>query len=141
MKNLIFPFLASITWGLAYAIDQKILEKISPVGFMLISYIVSLVVVVPLYFLYDEKIDPKLFQDTHFIFILLTSILLSLLAAFFIIYGIKNLGASTASMIEISYPFFVVIFSFLLYKTTPNYLFVVGSVFMFIGLAFVAKSL
>ncbi len=65
--------------------------------------------------------------------------ILALIANFFILSSIKNLGASLASVIEISYPFFVAFFTFLFFGGSVNVWFWVGSAFVFIGSVIIMK--
>ncbi|MBU0721939.1 DMT family transporter [Patescibacteria group bacterium] len=67
------------------------------------------------------------------------SIILGTLANFFIFSGIKRLDASTASIVEISYPFFIVLFSYVLFRSTPNIYFFIGGILVFIGSVIIIK--
>ena len=58
----------------------------------------------------------------------ITSIVLAAVANFLIFSGIKMVGASSASIIEIMYPFFVVLFSFIFFRTTPSTYFIIGAI-------------
>ncbi len=53
--------------------------------------------------------------------------------------GIKNLNASIVSMIEIVYPFFVVLFSYFIFRSTPNVYFFVGGFLVFVGSMIIIK--
>jgi drug/metabolite transporter (DMT)-like permease len=61
------------------------------------------------------------------------SVVLNVLASFLIIVSIKELNASTASIIEISYPFFVIIFSYFLFKQSLTPVFLLGALLIFAG--------
>lgn len=67
------------------------------------------------------------------------SIVLAVLANFFIYSAIKILDASTASIFEIAYPFFVVLFTALLYRSVPNLYFLLGAVLIFLGFFVIIK--
>ncbi len=127
-----YAILAAITWGLAYTIDQKILQHTSPLMLLLINALITVVVTLPLVMLNgDLKSGLYLKQDAGYL--ILVSQLLALFAGFFILSGIKALGASLASLFEISYPLFVIIFSFLVFGGRFNIFFWFGAVLMLIG--------
>lgn len=60
-------------------------------------------------------------------------ILLGTLANFFIFSSIQRLGAPTASIFEIAYPFFVAIFTLALFGGDLNLFFWIGGLLMFLG--------
>lgn len=71
--------------------------------------------------------------------LIITSIILAIIANFLIFSGIKILDASTASIIEIAYPFFVVLFSYIFFKSHPNIYFFIGGILIFAGSIIIMK--
>lgn len=141
--GFIFAALASIAWGLAYTLDQKILEKLPPIVLISLSYLVCFILTIPFLF-YENKnfSDFSYFSsiDKKMIITFLISVLLTFSANYFILAGIKELNASTASIVEITYPVFVIIFSFIIFRTVPNYLFLIGTVIVLFGISMIIKS-
>lgn len=124
---------AAVTWGLVYAIDQKILSGIAPISLLFINSILAAIIMLPFILFGNSGIKETLFSaKTNWLLIVL-SIALATLANFLIFSGIKNMNASTASMIEIAYPFFVVLFSYILFRSTPNIYFFLGGSFNLCG--------
>ncbi len=111
---------ASICWGLGYTLSEKIVGAgISPSYLLLIVVIVEL----PAYFLwsiYDGTFksstsiflnNPEVMKNIAITFIVFTIGNLCIFSAI----GLKN--ATHASLIEITYPIFTILFTLLLFKT------------------------
>lgn len=141
MKNIgfVYAILAAVTWGLVYAIDQKILDRVSPVSYLLVGYILSLIMILP-FALFDlDGVKTLLSSGRNNLLLIVLATGLALLASFFIFSSIKLLDASTASIFEIAYPFFVVLFSVLLYGQVINGYFALGAALLFAGAVVIIK--
>lgn len=138
--SYVWAILASLTWGMTYALDQKILTSISPLYLAIINAIVTLVIAVPLaIFVKNDLSIKEVIHGEQFWLIIVSSILVSL-AGIFILYGIKNLGASAASIIEISYPVFVILFTALLWQERLKPSFFVGALLILCGVVIVIRG-
>ncbi len=133
--GFVFAFAAAITWGLVYTIDQRILTGISPFALLFIDSVVTAIVVLPFVFLDKKPILQGLASGTRTWELIILSIILAALANFLIYSAIKLIGASPASIIEISYPFSVVLFSFIFLRAAPNLYFLLGGILIFVGSA------
>src|SRR5436305_1880959 len=100
----VYAISAAITWGLVYTIDNRILFKASPLALLFVDAVFTILVSLP-FFLYKKQEIMGMFSDRHNITLVVLSVILSIVANFFIYSAIKNLGASLASTFEISYPF------------------------------------
>lgn len=129
---------AAITWGLVYTIDQKILSNVSPLALLLVDAVITIVIVLPFVFFNLESIKSLLGTGSSNLFLVVISVLLAILASYLIFVAIKSLGAGPSSIIEIAYPFFVVLFSYLFYRSTLDLPFYIGGLFIFIGSAIIA---
>ena len=136
--GFIFAIGAAITWGLVYTIDQKILSHITPLTFLFIGSIITPILLLP-FILRNGTLKNALSAGMENSSLIIVSVVLALLADFFILSGIKNLNASTASIIEISYPFFVVFFSYVLFRSMPNVFFLIGGILIFLGSVIIIK--
>lgn len=138
--GFILALCASILWGMVYIASQKALEVASPFLLLAIGAIITLLVVGPI--LYFDPRSVKLLlgaEKSVWTLILLTEVLV-VLANIFILTSIKYLGATTASILEITYPFFVIVFSMIVFRTVPNLYFVIGSVLIFAGSAVLIRA-
>ena len=138
-SGFIYAIGAAITWGLVYAIDQKILSNMTPMTFLFIASVATTILILPFMFLSGGSIKDVFVSDKTNWPLIILSVALAALANFLIFSGIKNLDASTASIIEIAYPFFVVLFSYILFRSTPNMYFFIGGVLVFIGSIIIIK--
>ena len=141
MENLGFicAIGAAVMWGIVYALDQKILSSLSPLAYLFVSSLFTAIVVLP-FLLSDHGSMKSIFSSSGTtLFIIIAAVVLAAAANFLIFSGIKILGADTASIIEIAYPFFVVFFSFLLFRSTPNAYFFLGGGLIFIGSVIIIK--
>jgi drug/metabolite transporter (DMT)-like permease len=130
---------AAVTWGLIYTIDQKILSGISPVTLLFINSILTAIVMLPLVFFSQGSLKNILVSGRMNLALIIISVLLAILANFLIFSGIKSIGASSASIIEVSYPFFVVLFTFIMFRSSPNIYFFIGGMLILVGSVVIIK--
>ncbi|MBP7062168.1 DMT family transporter [Patescibacteria group bacterium] len=114
-----YAIAAAVAWGFVYAVDQRILDKISPSLLILINSIFSIIVLVPI-LLYSEEFKTIASIDRSTRKFVAISLVGVLIASLLILTAIKHLGSSKAAIFEIAYPFFVVIFSMLFFNTQIN---------------------
>ncbi|MEY4731537.1 MAG: hypothetical protein RL681_483 [Candidatus Parcubacteria bacterium] len=122
-----------MTWGLAYAIDQKVLEKISPISFLFISSFFTVLVLLPFFVADRGWLKTITNADQTTVWLMALSVVLVALANYFILSSIQILGASTASAFEIAYPFFVALFCLVVFGQMINGYFAIGAVLIFAG--------
>jgi drug/metabolite transporter (DMT)-like permease len=131
---------AAITWGLVYTIDQRVLRSASPFALLFVDSIITAIILLPVLFL--EKAPLASLTHTPLktwvlivvsILFVVVSILFAAVANYFIFSSIKLIDADHASIIEIAYPFFVVIFSYFAFAETPNLYFIFGTILIFAG--------
>lgn len=134
---------AAIAWGLVYTIDQRILRNASPFALLFIDALFTVVILLPIVLLQKNSLS-SLFGNSAvsgriWIFIVV-SLIFAALANFLIFSSIRILGASTASIFEIAYPFFVVIFSYFAFRSVPSVYFLLGAAFIFLGAIIIIKT-
>lgn len=137
--GFIYAILAAVTWGLVYTIDQKILTKVSPLSLLFTSSLIAVLLTLPVVLFDLGSIKNLINSGKTNLILIFTSVALATLASFFIFSGIKILGASTASIFEIAYPFFVILFSFLFFQTSLNAYFFLGAGLIFLGSLVIIK--
>ncbi|MBA4318326.1 MAG: hypothetical protein C0412_07990 [Flavobacterium sp.] len=137
--GIIFAMLASITWGAVYTIDQKILTNMSPILWLAISTFVTAILMLPVIFFNLEEVRAVLHSGKSNLLFIFSAQVLIAVATFLIFSSIKHLGAATASVFEITYPFFVIIFSLLMFGGSVNAYFWLGSALIFLGAVVITK--
>lgn len=135
----IFAIGAAVAWGMVYTLDQKIMDKVSPLSLLFFSYVVSTLIVLPLMFLEKGSFQSIITSGKNNLGLLFISTFLTILASFLILSSVKILHAPTASVLEISYPLFVTLFAFLLYNEVITWQFVLGAVLVFSGTAIIIR--
>lgn len=95
------------------------------------------IIILPVFFFNHDAINSLLKSDKTTLYLIFLSLLLAALANYFIFSAIKLVGASSASIIEIAYPFFVVLFSIFLFRVAPSAWFLFGGLLIFIGSAII----
>lgn len=135
--GFIYAIGAAVTWGLVYTIDQRILQGTSPMTLVFVDSLIAAIVMLPIVFFDHSSIKTLLSSGKTNLSLIVLSILLAIFANFLIFSAIKSVGASSASIIEIAYPFFVVLFAFIFFKITPNIYFFIGGLLIFIGSAII----
>ena len=138
--GLLFALIASITWGIVYNIDQKILIKSSPLTMFFVGSIINIIVIFPLYFFYKDSLKDLISIDKNQFILIFIGQILVIIAGLAILYAVKYLDAPVASSLEISYPLFVVFFYYLIFNgTTLSTNFWIGSALIFVGSLFIIK--
>lgn len=130
---------AAVLWGLVYSLSQKLVDKASPLAVIFIESVLFILLFVPIIF-FDPNLLKSIipsFKANWLLFVL--SSVLAIFANFLILSGIKILGASTASIFEIAYPFFVVLFSYFIFQTEITAHFLAGASLIFLGSYIIIK--
>lgn len=131
--GIIFAIGAAMAWGFVYAIDQKILLELSPVALLFLYSLASAVMLAPFVFLERGLWDSVVTMSKDTALFVGLSLVLSLVANVLILYAIQSLGAATASVLEITYPVFVVLTTLILFGTFPSVYVLFGGFIILIG--------
>ena len=139
MTGFLYAIAAAVTWGAVYTIDQKVLHNLSPLALLFLSSVISACIILPLVWYFEDGnfVKEIVAAGKTNAFLIILSIALAMCANFLIFSGIKILGASNASIIEISYPFFVTLFSMIAFRAAPSLAFYIGGLCIFVGSAII----
>jgi len=117
--RLVYSLIVAVTRGVNYALLDKLLINMPIIILCLWCSLLNSLFFGIIFFLGKYNLNfKKYFQDTHTIRLFILVTVLFLIGNALILVAIKNKNATVASLIEISYPIFVVIFSYLLFKNT-----------------------
>ncbi len=134
---IIFAIGASLFWGLTYVFNEQIYKKISISTFLgLASLFICIVTIAFSYFSgnFSKDLTTLASSRTLILYVGLSMIFL-LVAELFIGSSITAKNATLAGLIEISYPIFIALFSFLLFKNSQiTSSTIVGGVLIFAGI-------
>ncbi len=133
-SGLAFAISAAIVWGLVYTLDQKILTKASPLTLLFLGSLITAIITLPIVLSNWESIKPIISSNgRQILYLIIAAQILGTLANFCIFSSIQKLGAPLASIFEIAYPFFVAIFTLILFGGSLNMYFWIGALLMFFG--------
>ena len=133
--GFLYAFAAALTWGIVYTISQKVLGTTKPLVFLFIGYTIAALITLPLILMQWESVKSVLLASKPVWGWILVGEIFVFLANFFILSSAKELGAPLAAALEISYPFFVALFTLLVFGTAVNIYFWFGTALIFAGAA------
>jgi drug/metabolite transporter (DMT)-like permease len=129
---------AALVWGVHYPLVDHALKKLSLVSVLLLT--VLPIVVLALFFHRTLAADYAVWTtlDTGPRIRVLALALTSLLGSVLLFLSIAGKNATLASLIEISYPMFVAVFAWLLFRETHvNTSVIIGGLLVFAGVAMI----
>jgi drug/metabolite transporter (DMT)-like permease len=133
---LLFAVGASVFWGITYVINEQVYKHISVLSSIAITLAASglFVGLVALATGTFGKDIATLSASPKVLWLLIAGIAVLTIAELLIGFSIVGKNATIAGLIEISYPLFIVLFSYLLFKESNlSVATVVGGAFVFIG--------
>ena len=132
---------AAIFWGLNYALIERVVRRISPFTLVLAELVISLPIVLYVA-IASGRLAPDITRiqtDTRTRNLLLASVFTFLVASICIALAISAKNATSAGLVEVSYPLFVVLFGLLIFHehhVTPSI--IVGAALIFVGVGVIA---
>lgn len=134
MMGVALAITAAVLWGLAYALDQKLLESFSPMALLVLRAFASVVAFAPLLWLSGAKVGTSALNASPRIWWYFIVASVAVIAGnLSILASMKILGATKSSVFEISYPIFVCLFSMWFFGDRPNSWFYIGGALMLSG--------
>ena len=134
---ILYAVSASILWGLSYAIDGQIFKRISVATTLSFACLLTSIILFLISFLRGTlKNDIAVISSSKKIsFLLISGTIAFVLAELLIGLSINSKSATMAGLIEISYPVFIAIFSYILFKENQiNYSAIIGGLVIFTGI-------
>ncbi|MBX9705949.1 MAG: DMT family transporter [Gammaproteobacteria bacterium] len=138
----IFAVLAAILWGLNYALAEKVLYRLSPVGLLTIElWIGALLFTLISYFTTLKRDLVILMTEPVTLWLTLSEAIVVVIASFFIVASIQLKNATVAGLIELAYPLFTIFFSWLLFNEFHlNSWMILGGLLIFIGVLIISLA-
>ena len=136
----LYAILSAIIWGANYLFYEKVLSKISISTLYFIDLTVGALVFL-LFALFNNSFikDLSTIQNSKSLLLLvLATVVTSILANLFIALAIQSKNATLSTLIEISYPIFIILLAWILFREnnlTPSVLF--GGTLIFSGIAII----
>jgi drug/metabolite transporter (DMT)-like permease len=139
---LLYAIFASMLWGLNYSLNERVFEKeISPATLLVFQALTGMLIAGLVGF-HDISADLKTVRADRATLLLAVAALFSYgLGNLLISLSIQAKNATLAGLVELSYPIFTVLFSYLLFKKWHlSPMGMVGGVLIMVGLVLVALS-
>lgn len=137
-KGIFYAIMASILWGIDYAIAGKLFEKISIYSTLFVQFTTGAILMLILGYS-DMKADMQYFGNNKITWLFGLSALIFCGAMLFIANSIKDSNATVAGLIEITYPVFIIIFSYFVFgdnHITPSI--TIGGILIFAGVVVIS---
>ena len=134
--------LTAILWGICYTSIEPVVRHIDKTTYIIISASVSLFIY-GIWSLYNQNLTRDINYISEnprcatFLFIAIVS---GVIANFIALKAIESSGASLAAALEISYPFWCMLFAYLLFNEAVSWQAIFGSLVTFAGIYLVATS-
>ena len=136
--GLLSALLASVLWGLNYVLFEKVMHRVNIFSMMFLEYLLCTILLGILCLLFGNfKTDLQNIYTIKYTFIL--NVVVYLAASLLIASSIKQSNAVVAGLVEISYPLFIIIFSFLILKETNiDIKTIIGGLLILIGVVIIS---
>jgi len=137
---LIFALGASVFWGITYVINEQVYKHISVLSSITITLVASglLVGLVALGTGALGKDVAVLGASPKILWLVIGGVVVLTIAELLIGFSIVGKNATIAGLIEISYPLFIVLFSYLIFRESNLTLAtIVGGAFVFVGVGII----
>lgn len=124
-------------WGITYVLGEQIYRKISVATTLFFMFTVAAVVMFLIsIFRIDLKRDVStLISDGNALALLIAVTIIFILAELCIAFSITNKNATLAGLVEISYPIFIAVFAYLLFRENQiNAGSIAGAMLIFTGI-------
>ena len=135
-------FAASALWGLNYALDERVLKALSVPQLYFLHSLFGVLVSASIFIFTGRSLADLWTIDTNILSyrLLGTTLLVGTLAGLAIFGSVQSLTAARASILEISYPFFVAFFSYVIFGEPIKATVLLGGFLMFCGAAVIVSS-
>jgi drug/metabolite transporter (DMT)-like permease len=133
---------AAVLWGLLYVLDERLLAGISIYRLYFLHSLAGVAVAGGVLLAQGESPGSllRLSWPGVGLPLVLATMAVVVLACLAIFSSIQVLGASRAALLEISYPLFVAVFAWLLYRQPLSWSVLVGGIFIVIGSAIIVGA-
>ncbi|KTC76755.1 DMT family transporter [Legionella brunensis] len=137
---LIFAIAAALLWGLNYSLAEKILHSISPVTLLALEMLIGAIIFsLVSYFTTFKKDLALLSTEPTLLWLTILEVAIVILASFFIVYSIQFKNATLAGIVELIYPLFIILFTWLLFRENHvDTSVIIGGLLIFVGVLIIS---
>ena len=133
---ILFALGASLFWGIGYVLNEQIYKKISVSTYLaLASFAVFIVTLLISYFSSNLQNDlATISSSKKLLFYIISGTVFLICAELCIGFSIVTKNATLSGLVEISYPIFIGLFSYLLFKQEISNSTIIGGIVIFLGI-------
>ncbi|WP_367606978.1 EamA family transporter [Legionella sp. W05-934-2] len=130
-----FAIFAAILWGFNYALTEKIVNSISPATLLAMEMLIGSVLFSGISYFTTMKKDVELLStNSNLLLLTLAEVVIVLIASYFIVTSITLKNATTAGIVELTYPLFTMVFTWFLFNQVHiNLSVIIGGLFILGG--------
>jgi drug/metabolite transporter (DMT)-like permease len=140
MLWIILSLTAAALWGLDYALTERALTKVSIPTLMILHLVATIMVVLIYAFIKGGIMNDFniIMNDKKLALMILIAVLSAAIAGILIYASIVAKNAALSGLVEISYPIFIIIFSYLIFgQNSINKFTILGGAMIFTGVAII----
>lgn len=137
---VVYAIFAAILWGINYTLAEKILRSISTFTLLALEMLLGAVVFAALSYFTTMKRDIMVLQtEPKILWLTLAEIAVVLLASYFIATSIQAKNATVAGIIELIYPLFTILFTWLFFgENHIDTSVIIGGILIFMGVLMIS---
>lgn len=134
--------ITAILWGVSYTAIEPVVKNIDKSTYIFIAASVSFLVYgfISLYYNHFPKDIQVLSENPQCALYCTLAIVSGVVANYIALKAIESSGASLAAALEISYPFWCMLFAWILWNETLSYQALLGTALTFLGIYLIAGS-
>jgi drug/metabolite transporter (DMT)-like permease len=141
--NYIFPLITAVVWGLCYTSIEKIVSVIDKKTYILLltflSFTTNISFIVSTHKNVNSDLNAIRYNKENIVLWLSIAIISTIIGNYLSILSVEKSSATVAAALEITYPFWCLIFSYFLLNGSVSKGVLIGSVFIFVGVLFIIK--
>lgn len=139
--NLIYPLITAVLWGLCYTSIEKIVSIVDKKTYIFFLVIISLIVNISTILMINnslkEDIKTIIKNNNNIFYWFLLAISTTIVGNYMSILSVEKTNASLAASLEITYPFWCLLFGYYLLNSELNKYTIFGSIIIFIGVSII----
>ncbi|MCB9973602.1 MAG: EamA family transporter [Rhodospirillales bacterium] len=140
----IYAFMAAVAWGLGYVFEERLLHVgVSPFTLVFAQSLLIFPIYVVLWLKFGSIQNDVgiLLSDKTYLFYLVIASVCIIFGSLLILFSVSEKNATMTSIVEISYPFFVGLFAWLIFRDTQvNLSLFLGGLFIFSGVILILRN-
>lgn len=136
----IYALMASLLWGLTYVLNEQIYKKISLTTSLALTSLLLFFAMTTASILTNKLPHDieSIVSSKKLLLLVLAEIIALALAEIFIAFSITSKNATLAGMIEVSYPLFISLFAYLLFRENQiSHSIILGGLLIFSGVCII----